>query len=203
MKIDLKKVETAKLSTLKPNSNNPRFIRDEKFQKLVKSIKDFPDMLAIRPIVVNKELTVLGGNMRLKACQEAGLKEVPIIKVELTEEQERQFIIKDNVGYGEWDWEIIANEWDIAELEEMGLDLPGDLADADEFGEDFDLNDGDKEPFQQMTFTLADEQATQIKNALEDIKATEEFKYVETFANENGNGNALYKLVMEWAEQKK
>ena len=117
-------IEKVKLSEVKSNPNNPRLIKDEKFSKLVKSIKEFPKMLEIRPIVVNDEMVVLGGNMRLKACKEAGLKEIPIIKAsDLTEEQQREFIIKDNVGFGEWDWELIANEWDSEHLEEWGLDV--------------------------------------------------------------------------------
>jgi DNA modification methylase len=113
------------IKDIKPNPNNPRLVKDDKFKKLVQSIKDFPQMLDIRPIVVNKDMIVLGGNMRLKACKEAGLKEIPIIKAEdLTEEQQREFIIKDNVGYGEWDWELIANEWDAAQLNDWGLDIP-------------------------------------------------------------------------------
>lgn len=113
------------IKDIKPNPNNPRLVKDDKFKKLVQSIKDFPQMLDIRPIVVNKDMIILGGNMRLKACKEAGLTEIPIIKAEdLTEEQQREFIIKDNVGYGEWDWELIANEWDEQELDKWGLDLP-------------------------------------------------------------------------------
>ena len=107
------KTEVIKLSQIKRNPNNPRILKDDKFKKLVKSIKDFPQMLDIRPIVVNDDMIVLGGNMRLKACKEAGLKEVSVIKVkDLTEEQQREFIVKDNVGFGEWDWELLANEWD-------------------------------------------------------------------------------------------
>jgi ParB-like chromosome segregation protein Spo0J len=109
---------------IKPNTNNPRFIKDDKFRKLVKSIKEFPKMLELRPIVVDEEMIVLGGNMRLKACIEAGLTEVPIkIAENLTEEQKKEFIVKDNVGFGEWDWDLLANEWDTDLLEEWGLDL--------------------------------------------------------------------------------
>ena len=108
----------AKLSDIKANPNNPRIIKDGKFKQLVVSIKEFPRMLEIRPIVVNDDMVVLGGNMRLKACKEAGLKEVPIIKAsDLTEAQQREFIIKDNVGFGEWDMEALANEWDKDDLE--------------------------------------------------------------------------------------
>jgi ParB-like chromosome segregation protein Spo0J len=120
------KSELIPISKVKANPNNPRIIKDEKFKKLVKSIQEFPQMLEIRPIVVNEEMIVLGGNMRLKACQEAGLKEVHIIKAsELTEEQQKEFIIKDNVGFGEWDWNDLANNWDSDKLEEWGLDIPG------------------------------------------------------------------------------
>jgi hypothetical protein len=193
-----------KISKVKSNPNNPRLIKDDNFHKLVKSIKEFPKMLEIRPIVVNDDMIVLGGNMRLKACKEAGLKEVPVIKAsDLTEDEQRQFIIKDNVSGGEWDWEMLGNEWDVKQLEEWGLDLIGFDINADELGTDFALPDGDKEPFQQMTFTLADEQAEQIKNAIADIKQTEEYKYAETMGNENSNGNALYLIISQWAEQRK
>ena len=113
------------IQEVKPNENNPRFIKDYKFKKLVKSIKEFPQMLKLRPIVVNSDMVVLGGNMRLKACKEAGLKEVYILKADdLTEEQQREFIVKDNVGFGEWDWDVLGNEWNIQQLEDWGLELP-------------------------------------------------------------------------------
>jgi ParB-like chromosome segregation protein Spo0J len=135
-------IESVKISTVKSNPNNPRVIKDDKFEQLVQSIKDFPQMLEIRPIVVNDDMIVLGGNMRLKACKEAGLKEVPIIKAsDLTEEQQREFIIKDNVGFGEWDWEQL-KEWDGEELEAWGLDVPEFAADVDySILEDEDVED--------------------------------------------------------------
>jgi DNA modification methylase len=118
-------IQKIKLSEIKSNPNNPRIIKDDKFHKLVKSIQEFPKMLEIRPIVVNQDMIVLGGNMRLKASKEAGMKEVFIVKADdLTEEEQKQFIIKDNVGFGEWDWDMIANEWDADEVEEWGLDIP-------------------------------------------------------------------------------
>lgn len=118
-------ITTATISEVKANPNNPRIIKDDKFKKLVQSIKDFPEMLNLRPIVVNGDMVVLGGNMRLKACKEAGLQVVPIIKAEdLTEDQQREFIIKDNVGFGEWDWDEIANNWDAEQLDAWGLDVP-------------------------------------------------------------------------------
>ena len=196
-------MKRVKLSEVKLNPNNPRLIKDEKFLKLVQSIKDFPEMLDIRPIVVNKDMIILGGNMRYKACKEAGLKEVPIIVTDLTEEQQREFLIKDNTSGGEWDFNMLANEWDVEQLEEWGLEVGGFDLDSDELGTDFTLPEGDKAPFQQMTFTLADEQAEQIKNAIADIKQTEEYKFAETMGNENSNGNALYLIIMQWAEQRK
>jgi DNA modification methylase len=121
------------IKEVKPNPKNPRIIKDGKFQKLVKSIKEFPDMLNKRPLVtftdVDGKFVVLGGNMRLKACKEVGLKEIPIIVAdEWTEEQKNEFLIKDNVGFGEWDWDSLANEWDVEKLDDWGLDLPVDLS---------------------------------------------------------------------------
>ena len=114
-----------KISDIKPNPNNPRIIKDDKFLKLVSSIKEFPEMLKIRPIVVNEDYIVLGGNMRLKACKEAKLKEIPVIMAgDLTEAQQREFIIKDNLGFGEWDFQDLAQNWNNEELESWGLDLP-------------------------------------------------------------------------------
>lgn len=131
------KTEKVKISQVKRNPENPRLIKDNKFHKLVKSIKEFPEMLDIRPIVVNKDMIVLGGNMRLKACQEAGLKEVPVIQADtLTAEQQREFIVKDNVGFGEWDWDMIANEWDAEQLDDWGLDLPVDFNVVEEEAEE-------------------------------------------------------------------
>jgi len=119
------KVIKANIADVKINPNNPRLIKDDKFTKLEQSIKDFPEMLEIRPIVVNSDMVVLGGNMRLKACKEAGIKEVPIIIADnLTEEQQREFLIKDNVSGGEWDWDMLSNEWDAEELTDWGLDIP-------------------------------------------------------------------------------
>jgi DNA modification methylase len=117
-------IKKVKISEVKANPNNPRIIKDDKFKKLVKSIQDFPDMLNVRPIVVNQDMVVLGGNMRLKAIKEAGHKEVTIEVVDWTEEKQKEFIVKDNVGYGEWDWNDLANNWDSNELIEWGLDIP-------------------------------------------------------------------------------
>ena len=192
-----------KIKDILPDPNNPRIIKDDKFAKLVQSIKEFPEMLELRPIVIDEDNMVLGGNMRLKACIEAGLTDVPVKVATLTEEQKKEFIIKDNVGFGEWEWDTLANEWDVDQLEEWGLDVGGFNVNAEDMTDKFSLPDGDKAPFQQMTFTLADEQAEQIKNAIADIKETDEYKYAETMGNENSNGNALYLIIMQWAEQRK
>lgn len=112
------------IKDIKPNPNNPRVIKDEKFAKLVQSLKELPEMATVRPVVVNSDMIVLGGNMRLKAMKDAGWKEVPVEIVDWDEDKQRQFIIKDNVGFGEWDWEMLANEWDAEQLDDWGLDIP-------------------------------------------------------------------------------
>lgn len=195
--------QKVKISEVKNNPNNPRLIKDDKFKKLVKSIKSFPEMLEKRPIVVDEDLMVLGGNMRLKASQEAGLKEVWIDVAEgWTDEQKAEFIIKDNVGFGDWDWDVLANEWNSVDLEDWALDSWQNIDDI-ETSDEFSLPDGEKEPFQQQTYTLADIQATEIKNAIADIKLTDEYKFMETYGNENSNGNALYLIISQWAEQRR
>lgn len=124
--------EIVKISTVKLSPDNPRVIKGDKFKKLVQSIKDFPQMLELRPIVVDEDMVVLGGNMRLRACIEAGLKEVPILRASmLTEEQKREFVIKDNSSFGEWNWDILANEWDINDLSAWGIDIPASYFDDD------------------------------------------------------------------------
>jgi hypothetical protein len=115
---------TTPINKIKSNPNNPRVIKDEKFKKLVQSLKDLPEMAQVRPIVVNQDMIVLGGNMRLKAMKEAGWKEAPVAVVDWDEDKQRQFIIKDNVGFGEWDWDMLANEWDAESLGDWGLSVP-------------------------------------------------------------------------------
>ena len=121
-------METVSIKNIKPNPNNPRLIKDDKFEKLCKSIKEFPQMMELRPIIVDETFTILGGNMRYNALKHLGYKEIPDEWVkqsnELTEAQKQEFIVKDNVGFGEWDWDILANEWDSEKLEEWGLELP-------------------------------------------------------------------------------
>jgi ParB-like chromosome segregation protein Spo0J len=124
-------MQLVKITEVKVNPNNPRLIKDDKFKKLVQSIKDFPEMLNIRSIVVNQDMIILGGNMRYKACKEAGLKEIPVIITDLTEAQQREFLIKDNTSGGEWDWEVLANEWNAEQLADWGLDIPSFATDVD------------------------------------------------------------------------
>ena len=119
------------IQDIKPNPNNPRIIKDDKFKKLVQSLKDFPEMLEARPIILNKDHMILGGNMRLKAAVEAGYKEVDAEVFDWSEEKQREFIIKDNVSGGEWDWDTLANDWDAELLDEWGLDLPGSFVDEE------------------------------------------------------------------------
>ena len=159
-------IEWVKITDIYANENNPRILKDDKFRKLVKSIKDFPEMLEIRPIVVNNEMMVLGGNMRLRAIQEIGLKEIPIIKAEnLTEEQQREFLIKDNVGFGEWDWDALANDFNADDLQDWGLELPKFI---DEVEEEPTIDT------QKITLEYTPDEYNQVKKALQKIASTHE-----------------------------
>jgi hypothetical protein len=160
-------IKIVDIGLLKPNPSNPRHIKDAKFTQLVKSIKNFPEMLNLRPIVVDADYVVLGGNMRLKACIEAGLVEVPIIIAsELTKEQQSEFIIKDNVGFGEWDWEELANAWEVEQLSDWGLDIPMEVFDEDEENEIPDSHT------KNITLTYSIEEAERIESELYNIAST-------------------------------
>jgi hypothetical protein len=178
-------IQKVKLSEIKSNPNNPRIIKDDKFNKLVKSIKEFPKMLEIRPIVVNQDMIVLGGNMRLKASKEAGLKEVFIVKADnLTEDEQKQFIIKDNVGYGEWDWDILANEWEAELLEEWGMNVPSWNTNETE-EQKKDLTEYDFENFDNSGFTT-------IKIVLEDEKAKELIDRIDLMKGDKNLSEFVY-----------
>jgi len=159
------KTETIDITKIKSNPNNPRVIKDEKFKKLVQSIKEFPKMLSIRPIVVNEEMIVLGGNMRLKACIEAGLKNVPVIKItDMTIEEQNEFIIKDNVGFGEWNWDNLANEWDSQTLSDWGLDVwVNNDIELNDFFED--NNDEEKKEKFQIVLDYSEEEYNKVLDA--------------------------------------
>lgn len=184
---------------------NPRVIRDAKFEILKKSIQDDPEMTALREILViehNGKYVIIGGNMRFRAMQDLGIKEAPckIIPADTDVEKLKAYTIKDNAGFGEWDWDDLANEWSDAPLSDWGVDVWEDNTSPEDYGTEFNLKEGDKEPFQQMTFTLADEQAEFIKSQLELSKQIGE---CETFGNTNTNGNALYNIVRLWAGARK
>lgn len=149
-------IQTLPLSQIKPNPDNPRVIRDEKYRQLVKSLKEFPEMLWKRPIVVDEDHVALGGNMRLKALEELKFKEVPVIVAEgWTEEQRKQFVVKDNVSYGEWDWDMLSNTWDAVQLNDWGLHVWVPEVDAD-----YTVLDSDE-------FSGIDERVTKIAESTE------------------------------------
>ena len=176
-----------KISKLRPNPNNPRAIKDDKFNKLVKSIQDFPEMLEIRPIVVNSEMIVLGGNMRLKAAKEAGLKEVPVIITDLSEEKQREFLIKDNTSGGEWDWEVLANEWDNEELESWGLDIPNFEVDTDYSEKNKEIDVDDYEDTMTLVLKFNEDNYHLVKDKLLHLASTPEqaiFKLLGLTENE-------------------
>jgi ParB-like chromosome segregation protein Spo0J len=178
------RAEIVKISDVKVNPNNPRLIKDDKFAKLVQSIKDLPQMLAIRPIVVNTDMVVLGGNMRLKACKEAGLKEVPIIIADnLTEEQQREFLIKDNVSGGEWDWQMLANDWDTQELQEWGLDVPVfETKDYSDKNEEIDIDSMDSDMIIKLKYT--EDEYNLVREQLSKIASTPEQAVWKLLGNE-------------------
>jgi hypothetical protein len=220
------------IGKIKLNPANPRIIRDAEYRELVRSVAQFPKMLYKRGVVVDGQMMCLGGNQRWRSIldilkmPESDLREltanypdaytlweilrekkaVPeqwiVDGSDFTEEEIRRFIIVDNLQKGEHDWDALANGWDAEELADWGVDVPGYGVSPDGLTDSFSLPDGDREPFQQITFTLADEQATIIKNAVDDIKKTDEYKYAETYGNENSNGNALCLIVSAWAGQR-
>ena len=182
------KIEFIDINKIKPNATNPRTIRNEKFNKLCESIKKFPEMLNIRPIVVNEKNEILGGNMRYRASKIIGLKEIPIIKVKnFTEEQKREFIIKDNVSSGQWDYDMLGNEWDSLKLGDWGIDVwqpekDVDLNVIDGFEMDDLVEEKEVKPFIKITF----ENVKHLKNEINEIE-----KIIER------NENSFYSMNCE------
>jgi hypothetical protein len=174
-------MEFIPISKVIPNSDNPRYIKEEKFKKLVQSLKDFPEMANARPIVVNKEMVALGGNMRLKAMQEAGWSEVPVKVVDWSEEKQREFIIKDNVGFGDWDWDELANTWNAEELTEWGLDVwqPEDFS---EKNQELDVDSFADEMIIKLKYT--DEDYQTVRDQLSKIADTPEQAVWKLLGNE-------------------
>lgn len=180
-------MEIVKVQEVKLNPNNPRLIKDDKFKKLVQSIKDFPEMLNIRPIVVNQDMIILGGNMRYKACKEAGLKEIPIIITDLSEDKQREFLIKDNTSGGEWDWEVLANEWDNEELESWGLDIPNFEVDTDYSEKNKEIDVDDYEDTMTLVLKFNEDNYHLVKDKLLHLASTPEqaiFKLLGLTENE-------------------
>lgn len=177
------KTEIVPINTVKLAPNNPRVIKSDKFKKLVSSIKEFPEMLSLRPIVVDNDMVVLGGNMRLRACREAGLTEVPVLRAsEFTEEQKKEFVIKDNSSFGEWDWDVLANEWSITELADWGLDIPASYFDDDKEPE-FDKDELDEaldkyinSKVKQITLYFDNQQYEYVLRKLEEIAKEKELE---------------------------
>ena len=187
-----------KLDSLKLNPDNPRIIKGEKFKKLCQSLKDFPKMMELRPIVVDKDMMILGGNMRCRALQELGFTEIPNnwVKIadQLTETEKKRFIIEDNLPFGEWDWEKLANDFEVGDLLEWGFDESQLL--MPETIDGFELPDGEKGGFEQITFTLTNEKADVVREAL--LKAKGAGANDET--NENSNGNAISFICLKYNE---
>jgi len=198
------KIEKVSISSIKENAANPRTINKHKFQKLVNSVKEFPEMLSLRPIIVDKDNVILGGNMRYKACKELGLKEVYIIQAaDLDDKQAQEFIVKDNVGFGEWDWDILANDWDTDLLEHWGLDLNIDNA-IDDLEEDDDIElpqSVQLEPPKEYILIMAEPNSVD----WEELKETLKLKMVRNGGYKKGSPFESVSLerVLYWDEFKK
>ena len=210
-------IETREISirSLRANSGevdglprNPRKISKKMLEKLKKSLQESPEMLRLRELIVvpyGDEFVVIAGNQRLEAAKAVGMTTLPckVLPDDTPVEKLREYAIKDNLPFGEDDWEVIASEWDTAELEEWGMSVPEEWkANPDDFGEDFTLPEGEK-GFATMTFTLSNEQQRIIEQAIKDAKRMEEYNYIETFGNTNSNGNALYLILTQWADARK
>ena len=189
------KVESKLIKDLKPATYNPRQISTKQYNDLKASVKKFG---LVDPIIVNKDMTVIGGHQRLKICKELKHIEIDCVVLDLSKEEERELNIRLNKNTGEFDMDILANEFDIDQLIDWGFKHIDIGLNIDKLDDAFTLDDSDKKPFQQITFTLSDKQAELIRSKIKEIKETEEYNYVETFGNENSNGNALYLLVSQW-----
>ena len=172
----IKKIDIEKIV---PNDENPRYISEDSFQKLVKSLEEFPDMLEKRPLIIDENNVVLGGNMRLRALKEIGLKKIPIIIAEgWTEEQKKEFIIKDNLGFGQWDWDLLANEWDSDKLISWGMDVPSFMGGDNDLGSFFDTPEDSGEDLDsqlnKIVLEYPEEECIEIKEKLLSLGGTPE-----------------------------
>lgn len=191
--------------------SNPRQWTQTDIDRLAKSLEETPELFEARPLIVypyKDKYVILGGNLRFSAAKKLKMQDVPvhILDEDLSLEKLREIVIKDNGSFGEWDMDMLANEWDDLPLKDWGVNI-GDWEQKeispDEFGEDFSLPSGDKQPFQQMTFMLSDFQAAEIKDALEEAKGLEAYKTMITFGNTNSNGNAIALIIEQWIESRK
>lgn len=191
--------------------SNPRQWTQTDINRLAKSLEETPELFEARPLIVypyKDKYVILGGNLRFSAAKKLKMQDVPvhILDEDLSLEKLREIVIKDNGSFGEWDMDMLANEWDDLPLKDWGVDI-GDWEQKeispDDFGEDFSLPSGDKQPFQQMTFMLSDFQAAEIKDALEEAKGLEAYKTMITFGNTNSNGNAIALIIEQWIESRK
>ena len=192
-------MEYRKLSTLKKLEGNPRIIRDKQFKTLCDSIRDNPKYFEARPIILSDrtgEMVIIAGNQRYEAAKSLKLKEVPTFLIEgLDEAKEREIIIRDNISNGEFDFDELANSWSDLPLVEWGVDLPEDWLNPVEGIDPPELKDGDRAPFQQMTFTLHDEQVEELNAAIKKAKSE---GGGQSAVNENSNGNALYFIAQRF-----
>ena len=207
------------LSALRQNTgqieglpSNPRQWTQTDINRLAKSLEETPELFVARPLIVypyGSEYVILGGNLRYEGAKKNKMQDVPVHILEegLSIEKMKEIVIKDNGSFGEWDMDMLANEWDDLPLKEWGIEGIGDWeqkdVSPDDFGEEFSLPSGDKQPFQQITFMLSDFQANEIREALEDAKGLEAYKTMITFGNTNSNGNAIALIVEQWIESRK
>jgi ParB-like chromosome segregation protein Spo0J len=179
-----------KLKDIKPNPNNPRVLRDDKFQKLKQSITEFPKMLSLRPMVIDENNVVLGGNMRLRALQELGFTDIDEAWVkrssDLTEEEKKRFIIADNVAFGEWDWDTLANDWEVVDLEAWGLNIPqfGNMADTDYSDKNKEIDVEELEGLMTINLKYTEEDYWKVKEQLSKVAHTPEQAVWKLLRNE-------------------
>ena len=207
MLIDIKKIKhnTGQIPGL---PKNPRVIRDSRYAQLKQSVIDDPEMLKLRELLVfqhKKIFVVIGGNMRLSVLRDLEYTQVEckVIDPDTPVAKLRAYVIKDNIAYGDNDIAALEDDWDLVELQGWGLDIFDDDLDINSLDDSFELPDGEKSPFQEITFILSDAQAETVQSALKTAKVeNKKDGFNDKSDNQNSNGNAIYRIVLEWAEQK-
>lgn len=213
----MKKYQTLPISCVKQNvgqidglPTNPRQWTQTDIDRIARSLEETPELFDARPLIVyphGSEYVILGGNLRYEGAKKNGMQEVPvhILPEGLSIDKLKEIVVKDNGSFGAWDMDMLANEWDDLPLVEWGVPAWNTEVsiNPDELSDEFSLASGDKEPFQQMTFLLADAQVAEIKEAIEEAKGLEEYKTMITYGNSNSNGNALAYIVEQWIESRK